>query len=74
MTPVFLQALSAHTQRGLSGLPGGAAAFAVSRLIAAEDPLDPPPMALPLLSTHLEQVYKCARFYSNLVQVVERYV
>ena len=30
-----------------------------------------PAVALPLLSTHLEQVYKCARFYSNLVQVVD---
>lgn len=49
MTPAFLQALSAHTHRGLSGLPGGAAAFAVSRLVAAEDPLDTPPLALPLM-------------------------
>jgi transcription-repair coupling factor (superfamily II helicase) len=49
VSPAFLQDLASHTHRGLSGLPGGAAAFAISRLIAAADPLDEPPMALPLL-------------------------
>lgn len=49
MKPAFLQGLSSHTHRSLSGLPGGAAAFAVSRLVAAEDPLDEPALMLPLL-------------------------
>ena len=47
--PAFLQQLVSHRHLGLSGLPGGAAAFAVSRLIAAEDPLDEPPLSLPLM-------------------------
>ncbi|MEL6341639.1 MAG: transcription-repair coupling factor [Myxococcota bacterium] len=45
----YLQRLMIPDGRVLSGLPGGSAAYALSRLLQPEDPLDEPEIAAPLM-------------------------
>lgn len=67
-TRAFLQQLSIPPGRTLAGLPGGAAAYAISRLLQPEDELDDPALQAPLLvavptTDDAEQLADALRFH-----------